>query len=264
MRAAVALIPDRAISHRAPSLGRSPGTRHGRPDGEPVDDGRDPHPLGHRAGRPAGGRAAPAAGLRRAAQAGRPEAGPREARPDAPGDRPGPRGLPPAGGRRSGPGTGTAAATSSPPPPRPCAASSSSAPGDKRRQKRGGGRRRVDLDRARSSPTRPRTSSSSPSTRPCRSWPAGTAPVRRAGQAALLRRPDPGGGRRRRSGSPGGPPTGTGPSPAPGSTDALAAGRPAGAVPKKSPVAGTYRRRNVALSSWRPHGGGDPMDDAES
>ena len=31
MRAALALIPDRAISHRASSLGHSPGTRHGRP-----------------------------------------------------------------------------------------------------------------------------------------------------------------------------------------------------------------------------------------
>ena len=40
----------------------------------------DPHPLGHRAGRPERRRAAPAAGLRRAAQAGRPEAGAGEAR----------------------------------------------------------------------------------------------------------------------------------------------------------------------------------------
>ena len=50
MRAAGALIPGRAISHRAPSLGRGSGTRAGRPDGEPVDDGRDANPLGHRAG----------------------------------------------------------------------------------------------------------------------------------------------------------------------------------------------------------------------
>src|SRR5262249_50601096 len=63
MRAALAPIPDRAIPHRAPSLGRGPGTTHGRPDGEPVDDGRAPHPLGHRAGRREGGRATPAAGL---------------------------------------------------------------------------------------------------------------------------------------------------------------------------------------------------------
>ena len=43
-------------------------------------------------------------------------------------DRPGPRGLPAAGGRRDSRSTGTAAATSSPPPPRPCAASSSTMP----------------------------------------------------------------------------------------------------------------------------------------
>ena len=153
MRAAVALIPDRAISHRAPSLGRSPGTRHGRPDGEPVDDGRDPHPLGHRAGRPAGRRAAPAAGLRRAAQAGRPEAGPGEARPDAPGHRPGPRGVPAAGRTASRPSTGTAAATSSPPPPRPCAASSSTSARRKRSPKHGGGRRRRRPRRRRASPS---------------------------------------------------------------------------------------------------------------
>ena len=47
--------------------------------------------------------------------------------PDPPADRPGPRGLPPAGRRGDAARTGTAAATSSPPPPRPCAASSSTA-----------------------------------------------------------------------------------------------------------------------------------------
>src|SRR5262249_12369006 len=72
-------------------------------DDEPIDDGRDPRPLGHRAGQPEGGRAAPAAGLRGAPPAGRPEAGPREARPDAPGHGAGPRGLSPIGRYRTGP-----------------------------------------------------------------------------------------------------------------------------------------------------------------
>ena len=62
---------------------------------------RHAHPLGHRAGRPAGGRGSAAAGLRRAAQAGRAEAGAGEARADAPGHGPGPRGLPAAGRTRS-------------------------------------------------------------------------------------------------------------------------------------------------------------------
>ncbi len=51
------------------------------------------------------------------------EAGPGEARPDAPGDGPGPRGVPPAGGPGRRSSTGTAAATSSPPRPRPCGGS---------------------------------------------------------------------------------------------------------------------------------------------
>ena len=63
-------------------------------------------------------------------------------------DRPGPRGVPPAGRRRDQPGAGTAAATSSPPRPRPCAASSSTTPAASGRAKRGGGRKRVDLDDA--------------------------------------------------------------------------------------------------------------------
>src|SRR5262249_33088251 len=100
MRAAVALVPDRALSRRPPSLELGWGTTQGRPNGEPVDDGRAPHPLGHRAGQREGGRAAPAAGLRRAAQAGRAEAGPRETRPDARGHGPGPRGLSSARGYR--------------------------------------------------------------------------------------------------------------------------------------------------------------------
>src|SRR5262245_10263393 len=49
MRAALAQIPERALTHRAPWRGRSQGTRHGRRDGEPGYDGPDPHPLGHRA-----------------------------------------------------------------------------------------------------------------------------------------------------------------------------------------------------------------------
>ena len=52
--------------------------------------------------------------------------------PDAPGHRPGPRGVPPAGRTPTRPGTGTAAATSSPPRPRPCAASSSRTPAARR------------------------------------------------------------------------------------------------------------------------------------
>ncbi len=55
-------------------------------------------------GRRAGGRSAPAAGLRRAAQAGRPAARPRGARPDAPGDGAGARGVSAPGRRRAGPG----------------------------------------------------------------------------------------------------------------------------------------------------------------
>ena len=51
-----------------------------------------------------------------------------EARPDAPGHGPGPRGVPPARRTPTRPGTGTAAATSSPPRPRRCAASSSTTP----------------------------------------------------------------------------------------------------------------------------------------
>src|SRR4051812_17184507 len=36
MRAAVARLPDRAVSHRAPSPGRRPGARHGRPGASPA------------------------------------------------------------------------------------------------------------------------------------------------------------------------------------------------------------------------------------
>ena len=131
------------------------------------DERRHAHPLGHRAGRPRGRRAAPAPGLRRAAQARRPEAGAGEARPDAPGHRPGPRGLPPARGRRRTP-AGTAAATSSPPPPRPCAASSSTPPAARPAPSAAGGG-----SVARS--TRP---GSRPRRRPTTSWPS-TTPSRR-------------------------------------------------------------------------------------
>ena len=57
-------------------------------------------------GDPKAAERAPAAGLRRAAQAGRPAAGPGEARPDAPGHGPGPRGVPPAGRTPRTPGLG--------------------------------------------------------------------------------------------------------------------------------------------------------------
>jgi hypothetical protein len=50
MRAAAAIIPNRAISHRAPSLGRISRSIRMRLDDEPVNVGRDPHPFGHRAG----------------------------------------------------------------------------------------------------------------------------------------------------------------------------------------------------------------------
>src|SRR5262245_46430154 len=61
-----------------------------------------PHPLGHRARRPAGRRATPAVGLRRAAPAGGREIGPGEAWSNAAGHGLGPRGVPPAGGRGAG------------------------------------------------------------------------------------------------------------------------------------------------------------------
>ena len=66
---------------------------------------------------------------------------PGEARPDAAGHGPGPRGVPAAGRRRREARHGTAAATSSPRPPRPCAGSSSSTPGGRRPSKHGGGLR---------------------------------------------------------------------------------------------------------------------------
>src|SRR6516164_8820147 len=66
--------------------------------GDLGDERRHPHPLRHRSRRPRGGRPTPATDLRRAAHARRPAAGPGEARPDAPADGPGPRGLSPAGG----------------------------------------------------------------------------------------------------------------------------------------------------------------------
>ena len=130
--------------------GRGRGQRRvpaGAPGRVRADERRDPHPVRHRAGRPARRRAAPAAGLRRAAQAGGPEAGPGEARPDAPGHGPGPRGVPPAGRCRDRPSTGTAAATSSPPRPRRCGASWSSRPAANDAASAAAGASRVDLDR---------------------------------------------------------------------------------------------------------------------
>src|SRR5438105_2865035 len=63
------------------------------------DERRHAHPRGHRARRAQGKRATPALGLPGAAQAGGPETGEGEARPDPPGDRLGPRGVPAIGGR---------------------------------------------------------------------------------------------------------------------------------------------------------------------
>ena len=62
-----------------------------------------------------------------------PEAGAGEARPDAAGHGPGPRGLSAARRCPDRPSTGTAAATSSPPRPRRCGGSWSSRPGGERR-----------------------------------------------------------------------------------------------------------------------------------
>ena len=121
-----------------------------------------------------------------AARTGRGEAG-----PDAPGHRPGPRGVPPAR-RAISRRTGTAAATSSPPPPRPCAASSSTTPAASSSQKRGGERRRVDLDAEPCSPTRTtggrRPAGPRRGPRPLAA--ATTRPRRELVEAPLLRRAD--------------------------------------------------------------------------
>ena len=147
-------------------------------------------------------------------------AGPGEAGPDAPGHRPGPRGLPAAGRTASRPSTGTAAATSSPPRPRPCAASSSRTPAASRRVKHGGGRQRVDLGPGRAVADAPTPDDllalDEALARLAERRPRGG----RAGQAPLLRRPVRRGGRRGPGHLAAPPPTATGPTPAPGCTRA--------------------------------------------
>ena len=214
-------------------VGRDRGTS-GWPGTTVRHERSHPHPLGDRAGRPAGGRAAPAAGLRRAAQAGRAEAGPGEARPDAPGHGPGPRGVPAAGRTARRPSTGTAAATSSPPRPRRCAASSSRTPAASKRPKRGGDRKRVELDDPSLVATPNRWTSCSPSTR---RWSGSHARIPRppAGQAPLLRRAVDRGGGRGRSASPAQRPTSTGPTPGPGSIAGCVTSAGRTAVPEKIP-----------------------------
>ncbi len=116
------------------------------------------------------------------------EAGPGEAGPDAPGDRPGPRGLPAAGGRRAGRSTGTAAATSSPPPPRPCAASWSRTPAASRPASTaaaGGASTSTQADRRPRRPPDDLLALDEALDRLAGAGPAGG----RAGQAPLLRRP---------------------------------------------------------------------------
>ena len=99
-----------------------------RPAVTGVHERRDPHPLGHRAGRPAGGRGAPAARLRRAPAARRSRGSPRRSRGRR--SRPRPWSTRPTSGSSTArrPSGGTAAATSSPRRPRRCAASSSRTP----------------------------------------------------------------------------------------------------------------------------------------
>ena len=222
MRAALAPIPDRVTSHRAPSLGHSPGTVHGRPTASlsmndvtrilsAIEQG-DPHaaeqllPLVYDE-------------LRKLAAAA---AGPGEARPDAPGHRPGPRGLPPAGRRRSrrsdwnGRGHFFAAAAE---------AMRRILVDNARRKRRAQARRRpaaastsTTLDRRR----RPPPTTCSPWTRPSTGWPRDDPVKRRAGQAPLLRRPD---ASSEAAAAPrhlaAAPPTATGPTPAPGCYAAL-------------------------------------------
>ena len=168
-------------------------------------------------GDPQGGRAAPAAGLRRAPQARRAEAGAGEARADAPGHGPGPRGLPPAGRRRGGPAAGTAAATSSPPRPRRCAASSSRTPAASEPRSTAGGWSVSDLDDIDIAAPAPSDGPPGPGRGPgeARSRGPGQGPAR---EAPLLRRADRGGGRRACSASPAQRPSATGVTPGPGSS----------------------------------------------
>src|SRR5262245_17223146 len=64
-----------------------------------------------------------------------------------------------------------------------------------------------------------------------------------------------------RWGSPGGPPTGTGPSPAPGSSTRCGRTDPS-AIPKKQTQTLARSAPKRGIVSWRQHGGGIPMQDA--
>ena len=189
-------------------------------------------------GDPQGGRAAPAAGLRRAAQAGRPEAGAGEARPDAPGHGPGPRGLPPAGRRRRGPAVGQ-------PGPLLRRRGRGHAPHPRRQRppqaapKHGGGRERVELDEgdwlSRATPdeiARPRRGPG-----PAR---RGRRRVGRAGQAPFFAGLSHRGGRRGPRASRRAPPTATGLTPGPGSW-------PSGRAEATGPAAGPD---DIFAESW--------------
>ena len=124
-----------------------------------------------------------------------PRAWPRSRRADAPADRPGPRGLPPAGRGQPTAQTGTAAGTSSPPRPRPCAASWSRPPGASRRPaRRAGGTGSIWTRRPLVAPA---ADEDLLALDEALSRLAADDPAGRPGQAPLLRRPDrPRGGRR--------------------------------------------------------------------
>ena len=183
---------------------------------------RHPPPRRRRGRRPPGRRRPAPARLRRAAEARRRADGRGVARPHAPADRPGPRGVPPARRRRPTQTGGTAAATSSPPPPRPCAASSSRPPAASTAREA----RRRPSTASTSTPSiagrpgprrRPRSPWTRPSTRLAADEPRGG----RAGQAPLLRRPDRRGGRRRPRHLAADRRPATGRTPGPGCVDAI-------------------------------------------
>ena len=176
----------------------------------------------------------------------------RVARPHPPADRPGPRGVPPAGraGRRRS--AGTAAATSSPPPPRPCAASSSTPPAASGAEKHGGDFTRRDLDPDRPAAPEPSPTTCSPWTRPSTGSPPTSPGRRRAGQAPLLRRADRRGGRRRpRHLAPNGRPP-TGPTPGPGSSPPSATRAERGRRRKSCRFRCVIRTPSLALGSETP------------
>ena len=129
-------IPPPSDGARAWGRGRRSGG-----DSEGVDEGRDPHPLGHRAGRPAGGRATACPWSTTSCASWPPSGWPRR----SPGQTLQATALVHEAYLRlvgdERPSAGTAAATSSPPPPRPCGGSWSSRLGGERRPS-GGGRGR--------------------------------------------------------------------------------------------------------------------------